>query len=113
MQVFSGIRSAERVVHGTVGGCDGRSLLEVTGHFCAIVGLARSVRMVPLLGIGGGVFWFCFSWIFVMIGLIWFYDLAHLFWHLLDSVIACFVLILMRGNIYTKYMFLNSVWLCF
>ena len=79
MQVFSGIRSAERVVHGTVGGCDGRSLLEVTGRFCAFVGLARSVRLGPLLGIdgGAGVYWL-FFWIFDMIDLFRFFDLAFI-----------------------------------
>ena len=50
---------------------------------------------------------------FVFIDLIRIYDLAHLFWHWLDYVIACFVLLLMRGNNNTKYMFINSVWLCF
>ena len=45
----------EGVVHDTVGGCNGRPLFEGTGHFCAIVGLARPVRVGPLLGLAGSV----------------------------------------------------------
>ena len=80
MQVFSGLRGTERVVHGTVGGCVGRSLLEVTGHFCAIVGLARSVRMGPLLGIDGGSVISC-SLVYDL-----FFDLAFILDYDLDSI---------------------------
>ena len=46
----------ERVVHGTVGGFDGRPLLEGTEYFSAIVGLARCARFSNLLRVAGPPF---------------------------------------------------------
>ena len=59
---------------------------------------------------------FCsdFDWVFVMIGLIGFFDLARLFlfgtdWILLQHVLCSYC----YEEIITKYMLINSVVLCF
>ena len=77
----------EGVVHDAVGGCDCRPLLEGTGHFCAIVGLARSVRFGPLLGLAGSVCGFCVELVdFFNVSIlddIGFYLIWHLFWFMI------------------------------
>ena len=110
MRVFNGLRCAEKLVHGTVGDCDGQSLLEVTGHFCAIVGLAQSVRIGPLLGLAGSVCVNCVE--LVVFCNVLFFDLAFILAYDLEFIWHFFIRIYFVEIAWNKHIRSIVVFLC-